>query len=142
MRMWTAGLVQLGCSTSSTGMAITTLELAADNFPGSVSRRHQARTPFLACLLVSPSCPAAPQTTYLLFFPLHSLLLHFSVARKTLHRHWHSVSADCTQNSKSSLAALDSSQHRLPAKDLHPKEVYLAALAALYLTLVSQSQSE
>lgn len=78
----------------------------------------------LACLLVSPSCPAAAQTTYLLFFPLHSLLLHFSVARKTLHRHWHGVSADCTQNSKSSLAALDASQHRLPAKDLHPTEVY------------------
>ena len=66
VRIWTAGLVQPRCSSSTA--AITTLERRQTAFleVSVAAMRIGARTPLLACLLVSPS--GATQPTYLLFF--------------------------------------------------------------------------
>ena len=118
VRMWTAGLVQLWCS--STGTGITRVELAADNFPGSVSRRHHGHPFFLLVFLSLLPAPLQHKPPICSF----SHCSHFcctSLSLERLHRR-RCVTAPKTQN-----PALDASHHRLQAKDLLPftKEVFV-----------------
>ena len=111
VRMWTAGLVQLWCS--STG--ITRVELAADNFPGSVSRRHHGHPFFLLVFLSLLPAPLQHKPPICSF----SHCSHFCCTSLSLERlHWqHGANGDCTQTQN---PALDATQHRLQTTDLHP----------------------
>ena len=96
VRMWTAGLLQPGCTSSSSRStaAITTLERRQTAFleVSVAAMRIGARTPLLACLLVSPS-GAAPTHLFALFPPQ----CHFCCTSLSLllERHRHSNAFKC-----------------------------------------------